>query len=318
MTDRKLADAGTHDPRSLRTKLAGAPITWGICEVPGWGLQLSAERVLSEMRSLGLRATEAGAEGFLPANGHELRRVLSEADLDLVGGFVPVVLHDRTAREQSLAGARAEATRFAAAGGSVLVSAVVVDDAWSPRAPLAGDDWRRIFDGLERLDAICAEHGIAHVLHPHVGTLVETRDDVARVVDGSGVSLCVDTGHFEIGGVDSLSLVHDAPYRIGHVHLKDVRESVAAELRNGRMSLLEATRRGLFVPLGEGDAPVADVVRALDATRYEGWYVLEQDTVIEDSAGAATADDDMRRSIDFLRTLGAGHDLAAAPGAGGR
>jgi inosose dehydratase len=316
MTDRKLADAGTHDPRPLRTKLAGAPITWGICEVPGWGLQLSSERVLSEMRSLGLRATEAGAEGFLPADGHELRRVLSEAGLGLVGGFVPVVLHDRAAREQSLAGARAEAARFAAAGGSVLVSAVVVDDAWSPRAPLTPDDWRRIVDGLERLDALCAEHGIAHVLHPHVGTLVETADDVERVLEGSEASFCVDTGHLQIGGVDSVALVRDVAERVGHVHLKDVRASVAAELRDGRTSLLEATRRGLFVPLGEGDAPVAEVVRELEASGYDGWTVVEQDAVLDDPAAAAPAAA-MRRSLDFLRTLGAGHDLAAQ-GAGGR
>jgi inosose dehydratase len=317
MTDRKLADAGTREQRSLGAKLAGAPITWGICEVPGWGLQLPARRVLSDMHSLGLRATEAGAAGFLPADGHELERVLSELDLRLVGGFVPVVLHERALREPSLARARAEAVRFAAAGGSVLVSAVVVDDAWSPRMPLARDDWRRIFDGLERLDEICAEHGIAHVLHPHVGTLVETDDDVARVVDGSVVSLCVDTGHLEIGRVDSVALIRDAPRRVGHVHLKDVRENVATELRGDRVSLLEATRRGLFVPLGDGDAPVAEVVRALDAGGYDGWYVLEQDTVIDDSNGAETPADNMRRSIDFLRALGAGRDLAAQ-GAGGR
>jgi inosose dehydratase len=317
MTDRKLADAGNREPRSFGGMLAGAPITWGVCEVPGWGLQLSAHSVLAEMHALGLRATEAGADGFLPADGRELQQVLSELDLRLVGGFVPVVLHDRAGRETSLAHARDEAERFATAGGSVLVSAVVVDEAWSPRVTLTADDWRRVFDGLERLDAICAEHGIAHVLHPHVGTLVETADDVARVVDVCDVSLCVDTGHFQIGGADSVALVRDAPDRVGHVHVKDIREHVAAELRAGRIELLEATRRGLFVPLGDGDAPVADVVRALEAIGYGGWTVLEQDAALDDANAASRATDDMRRSIDFLRTLEAGRDLAAH-GAGGR
>src|SRR5262245_56512594 len=317
MTDRKLADAGNREPRSFGAMLAAAPITWGVCEVPGWGLQLPACSVLAEMRALGLRATEAGADGFLPAYGRELRRVLSDVDLRLVGGFVPVVLHNSAAREASLAHARDEAERFAAAAGSVLVSAVVVDEAWSPRVTLTADDWRRVFDGLARLDAICAEHAIAHVLHPHVGTLVETADDLARVVDGCEVSLCVDTGHFQIGGADSVALVRDAPRRVGHVHLKDVREHVAAELRAGSIGLLEATRRGLSVPLGDGDAPVADAVRALEAIRYGGWVVLEQDAALDDARAASTATDDMRRSIDSLRRLGAGRDLAAH-GAGGR
>ena len=35
-------------------RLAGAPISWGVCEVPGWGLMLPPERVLGEMAALGL------------------------------------------------------------------------------------------------------------------------------------------------------------------------------------------------------------------------------------------------------------------------
>ena len=318
MTDRKLADAGARGHRSFGAKLAGAPITWGVCEVPGWGLQLPASRVLSEMRSLGLEATEAGADGFLPADGGELARVLSEHELRLVGGFVPVVLHEPAAREPSLERARVQAQRFAAAGGAVLVSAVVVDDAWSPRVPLGRDEWRRIADGLSRLDAMCAEHGMTHVLHPHVGTLVQTADDVARVLDETDVTLCLDTGHLAVGGVDSVALVEDAPQRVGHIHLKDISERVAVEVRDGRASLLEGTRRGLFVPLGDGDARVAEVVRALDATGYDGWAVLEQDAVIEGDTGAETPTGDMRRSIDFLRSLGTEHGLAALGGAGGR
>ena len=41
-------------------RLAGAPISWGVCEVPGWGIELSPDRVLGEMRQLGLTATELG------------------------------------------------------------------------------------------------------------------------------------------------------------------------------------------------------------------------------------------------------------------
>jgi inosose dehydratase len=297
-------------------RLAGAPISWGVCEVPGWGVQLPARRVLSEMRVLGLRATEAGAEGFLPGDGVELAQALAEAELALVGGFVPVVLHEPTALDGTLALVRMQAERFARAGGSVLLSAVVTDAAWSPRVPLSDDDWRRIADGLSRLDEICAGYEIAHALHPHVGTLVETRDDVERVLEGSEVSLCLDTGHFEIGGVDSVALACEAHERVGHVHLKDVRGEIATELRSGGLSLLEATRRGLFAPLGEGDAPVAEVLRALGDHGYAGWYVLEQDAVIERGDDGSGATEDVRRSIDFLSTLDSSG--LAAQNAGGR
>ena len=74
-------------------RIAGAPISWGVCEVPGWRHQLSPQRVLTEMREVGLAATEVGPDGFLPADPARLAHTLAEHDLHAVGGFVPVVLH---------------------------------------------------------------------------------------------------------------------------------------------------------------------------------------------------------------------------------
>src|SRR5918996_3155081 len=73
-------------------RLAGAPISWGVCEVPGWGLQLPAERVLAGMADLGLKATELGPQGWLPLDGAAVRAELDRHGLRLVGGFVPVVV----------------------------------------------------------------------------------------------------------------------------------------------------------------------------------------------------------------------------------
>src|SRR3954464_12860538 len=84
-------DAGT--PAAPR-RVAGAPISWGVCEVPGWGRQLPPERVLAEMAGLGLAATELGPLGYLPLDGRALRATLDPHGLRLVGGFVPLVLHD--------------------------------------------------------------------------------------------------------------------------------------------------------------------------------------------------------------------------------
>ena len=76
-------------------RIGGAPISWGVCEVPGWGVMLSADQVLGEMRSLGITATELGAPGFLPRDPAALDEVLTRNGVRLIGGFVPVVLHDR-------------------------------------------------------------------------------------------------------------------------------------------------------------------------------------------------------------------------------
>ena len=81
------------DKTHLGHKIAGAPISWGVCEVPGWGYQLGADRVLKEMCEVGLLATELGPEGFLPSEPAAMACVLSEHGLQAVGGFTPLLMH---------------------------------------------------------------------------------------------------------------------------------------------------------------------------------------------------------------------------------
>jgi inosose dehydratase len=286
-------------------RLAGAPISWGVCEVPGWGVMLPVDRVLGEMRSLGLAATELGAPGFLPHEPEALRETLARHDMTLIGGFVPLVLHDPQAREASLDAARRAAELFAAAGGSVFVTAVVVDEGWAPRIPLDDAQWQHLAGMLAEIDGVCERHGLVQALHPHVGTLVETADDVHRVLDRSGVRWCLDTGHLAIGGYDPARFAADVGERVAHVHLKDLDAAVAAEVRAGTLTIRAGVQRGLFRPLGEGDAPIADTIRTLEAAGYRGWYVLEQDEDLGDVAPltgegplAAAA-----RSVEYLRSL---------------
>jgi len=285
-------------------RIATAPTSWGLCEVPGWGVQLPPDRVLPEMKELGFDATEAGPDGYLGQSAVEIRELLDRYELELVGGFLPLVLHDRHALEAALAKARRVAEHFQAAGASFLVSAVVVDESWSPRQPLSRDDWRRVFDGLARVDEIAAEHELLQVLHPHWGTLVEGRDDVERVLDASEVRFCLDTGHLALGETDPALFATQAADRVAHVHLKDYSESVGAQLRAGALELVPAVKAGLYRPLGDGDAPIAATVRTLEAAGYEGWYVLEQDTSVADDGGSGDGPaDDVRRSYDHLVSI---------------
>lgn len=297
-----ISAAPTAQPATtLVDRLAGAPISWGVCEVPGWGVELPPERVLREMRELGLRATEFGPLGYLGADPAAVVGLLERTGLELVGGFLPVVLHDPAELDESRALARRTAELYAACGGKLLVSTVVLDLAWSRPRELTDAEWRRLFDGLGRLDELAAEHGLTHVFHPHVGTLVETAEQVQRVLEKSDVRFCLDTGHLSIGGADPLALANEMPQRIAHVHLKDVNEEVAVRLRANELTLVQAVQAGLFRPLGEGNVPVADVVRSLERTGYEGWLVLEQDVALgappPDGAGPI---DDVRRSVEFL------------------
>ena len=194
-------------------RLAGAPISWGVCEVPGWGLQLPPERVLAEMAGLGLTATELGPQGWLPPDGGRARAVLDRFGLRLVGGFVPVVVH-----ESDLSSTRESALRageqLAALGADVFVAALVQDVDWAAPVPLGEDGWRRAGVHLRELAGLVAEQGLTLVLHPHVGTLAETAQDVERALVHTDVPWCLDTGHLLIGGVDPVRFVRDHADRI--------------------------------------------------------------------------------------------------------
>lgn len=286
----------------VHVKLAAAPISWGVCEVPGWGERLSPARVLEEMASLGLDATEIGPLDFLPDDGGELRSLLAEHGLRAVGAFVPLVLHDRSVADEAWLTARQAADRLARAGAEVLVSAAVVDPDWAPRRPLDRAEWDHLIQMLGVLDDIAGSRGLRHVLHPHTGTLIEDAADIDRVLDASGVRWCLDTGHLAIAGVKPVEFARLAGDRIGHVHLKDVDEGLAAKVRSGDLPLVEGVKRGLFRPLGAGDLPIAEVLHELHEGGYDGWYVLEQDVSVDPSDGTADPLTAVRESLDYVRS----------------
>lgn len=284
----------------LADRVAGAPITWGVCEVPGWGHQLAAERVLSEMRSVGLRATELGPEGFLP-RGSE-RALLDTNGLALVAGFVPAVLHDPSSLERELAKVDAAARTIASLGGEVLVLAASSgghDYEGADRLDAAG--WAALGRGIGRVVASAGERGVRVAVHPHHGTVVQGPGDVERLLEISDVGLCLDTGHVIVGAGDPSALAREAADRVVHVHLKDVSATVAGRVAAGDLGYWDAVQEGLYRPLGDGDLDVAGVIRTLEESGYAGWYVLEHDEVLdhepEEGSGPIT---NARRSLSFL------------------
>jgi inosose dehydratase len=274
-------------------KIAGAPISWGVSEVPGWGYQLPVDRVLREMREVGLTATEFGPAGFLPPDPQPL---LAAYDLTALGGFVPVVLH--------VDGPHLERAFDGFSPGDVLVLAAATGiEGYDERPALDAGGWRRLLANLDRLDRAARARGITAVLHPHVGTMIETGPEVERVLSGSRIDLCLDTGHLLIGGTDPVRLAEQAGDRIAHVHAKDVDNGIAARVRSGDRSYTEAVRDGMYRPLGAGDVDFAAVATALGKHRYDGWWVLEQDTILTAEPAGEGPVADVRRSADHLRTL---------------
>jgi len=287
-------------------RVAGAPISWGVCEVPGWGYQLEPDRVLSEMAGLGLPATELGPEGYLPTDPSRLEAALADHGLGLAAGFVPAVLHEPAVLEEELERVSVQADLLAASGADVLVLAAGTGTAgYEAGADLDGSSWASLVAGIGRVIDLGSERDLAVAFHPHQGTVVEGPRQVERLLESSPVRLCVDTGHLMVGGADPVELTRGAGDRVAHVHLKDVSADLAEQVRAGRMGYRDAVAAGMYRPLGMGDVDVEAIVSALEASDYDGWYVLEQDRVLEGAPEEGMGPvQDVAESLTFFERLG--------------
>jgi len=288
-------------------RMAGAPITWGVCEVAGWGRQLSADRVLREVNGLGLPAIELGPPGFLPDDPAEVARTLRRHDLRLAAGFLPAVLHRVERRPAVIRRVSGAAETLATAGADVLVLAADLGSegaGYEHSTELSESEWALLLDGLEEARAATERHGLRLALHPHYGTAVVHATHIDRVAGGSDVGFCLDTGHLLVGGTDPVEVARALNGRVSHVHFKDVDANLASRLRQGELGYRDAVVRGLYRPLGDGDLDVAAVVRLLESAKYRGWYVLEQDVVLDEEPAAGNGPASAAaRSVHYLTRI---------------
>lgn len=282
-----------------RERVAGAPISWGVCEVPGWGHQLDPDTVLGQMRDLGITASEFGPVGFLAEEPQTRAEQLAGYGLTAVGGFVPVLLHDPGHDPLPEVDTFIDAC-LACGAGVVVLAAFTGVDGYDDRPVLDAAGWEVLLRNLDRIGDHAAERGVVACLHPHVGTMVETGEETEQVLAGSQIGLCVDTGHLLVGGADPVALTARHPERVVHVHLKDVDGAMAQRVVDGSITFGDAVREGLFRPLGLGDVDIAAMVRTLEGAGYRGWYVLEQDVMLQNAPEGEGPAADVRRSLRFL------------------
>jgi inosose dehydratase len=241
-------------------RVANAPVSYGAFELTVGVLPNvpSADRVLDAIAAAGYEGTELGPPGYL-GRGDELRENLAARGLELAGAFVPLCFEERdlTALDETLD--LLEGTR----------AKPVLADA-GPRRDIQA---RALHDGVTRAAARARGRGFEPTFHHHMGTAVQTRAEVERLLEATDVGLLLDTGHLLAAGADPIEALRDWRDRIDHLHVKDVRLDVLDEARDWD----EAWRAGVFCELGTGDVDLATFFAELAG--YDGWLVVEQDWV---------------------------------------
>jgi inosose dehydratase len=289
----------------MRVHLANAPVSWGVEH--GFEPPIAYGPMLDELRRAGYDGTELGPYGYMPTEPDALSRELDRRSLRLVSAFVPIELKTPNAPLDELE----EVTRLLGDLGSTHV--VLADALWPERTRVAGraaggeaslteGEWAFVEANVARAAEIADRRGLRPVLHHHVGTYIETPDEVTRMLDRTTVGLCLDTGHYVYGGGDPLAAVRGFGSRIDYLHLKDVDPRKLERVRREKLDFAGGVAAGVFCPLGQGCVPFAEIFEELGALDFDGWAVVEQDV---DPAGGTGSDplEAARCSREFLRSL---------------
>lgn len=150
----------------------------------------------------------------------------------------------------------------------------------------------RLAAHVEEFARMAAEHGIRSSFHPHAATYVETESETRTLfaaMDSSLVGLCLDVGHWIVGGSDPIKAISDYRDRITHVHVKDVNGSVLQDLVSGSIETMNTAVEEfkLFVPAGTGLLNLRELFLALESVSFRGWLMSEQDSAWEPSEAAS-------------------------------
>jgi inosose dehydratase len=280
----------TESSMPLAIKLGSAPINWGI-EDAGPTNPLPSE-VLNAVQEDGYQGLELGALGYFGLTSAAILAQFRARKLAVVTTWYDVDLTrplDKVTSE--------ELTLICGFLKDGNANVLLISDKMDPRRlevvarvhefpDVQWNDaqWARVPRTLTEISDLAAQYGLTVAVHPHVGTHIETGDEIARVAEiiaDLPIKFCFDSGHILIGGSDPIAFLDRQGPNIIHVHAKDVDGKLLEEVKAGRQTYFEAIGNGLYCDLGTGLVDWQGFANGLRAVNYSGWVVAEQDQLLK-------------------------------------
>jgi inosose dehydratase len=265
----------------MAVRLGINPLTWTNDDLPSLGADTSLQTCLAEGKQAGFSGFELGQK--FPREPEALRKELSPHGLDLVSGWYSSLLLDRSV-DQEIEAMQPHLKLLKAFDCNAMVfcevSGCVHGDQALPvstRPILSDSQWVLLLERLNAIGDYLASENIDMAYHHHMGTVIQSEEDVDRLMQGTSASvgLLIDTGHMTYAGGDPLALAQRWLDRIRHVHCKDIRPDVLADALNRNLSFLDAVLNGVFTVPGDGCVDYRTLFDKLVSVDYDGWLVVE-------------------------------------------
>lgn len=278
-----------------KIKIANAPCSWGVLEFELAGEKMGYAQVLDEIAESGYEGTELGDWDFMPTQPAKLQEELSKRNLNMLGAFVPVALHNPAAIEAGMVLALKTAGLLHTAGYPNAFIVLADDNGKvESRTNHAGrvtsndllteKDYELMGHHAERIAlAVKDKYAMRTVFHHHCAGYVETPEEIdwfLKYTNPSLIGLCFDTGHYMFGGGKEPLVAIEKYYdRIWHVHFKDFDATIAAQSVKNEWNYFDSVQHGIFCELGKGAVPFEKITSFLEEKNYSGWIVVEQDVL---------------------------------------
>lgn len=263
----------------MTVRIGANPIGWSNDDLRSLGGATPLETCLAEAREAGFEGMELGHK--FPREPAALKAALAPYGLALVSGWYSASLLTRDANAEMTA-LRPHLDLLKALGATVVVFAETSNAIHGDRrASLArrpvmrSEEWAEFGRRVTRVAQATLAEGIRLVYHHHMGTVVQSAEDVEAFMQATGpaVHLLLDTGHLTFAGADPVAVARRWRDRISHVHCKDVRLDVMRRVLSENLSFLDAVIEGVYTVPGDGGVDFVSVLKALPG--YSGWLVVE-------------------------------------------
>ena len=259
------------------------PIAWANDDDQSLGADIPTARILDEAgRQIGFDGIENGHRW--PEDPEDLRLMMEEAGLAFISGWHSLNLLAHSVEDEKKA-IQPHLDRLLHNGCKVCIACETsnsvqgLDRPLSDRVVLDGPAMRDFAARVEEIAAYCAAQGIDLVYHHHMGTVVQSPEDIDAFMAATGPAtrLLFDAGHCAFGGGNPEAVLRKYIDRVGHFHAKNVRPAIRARVENEGLSFMDGVRAGVFTVPGdqEGEIDFAPLLRILAEHHYDGWIVIE-------------------------------------------